>query len=57
MMFVPVVVFIGFKAVGYIEFKILGVAIGIGLWGAYRVLRGVIMFFAPKSEPGDVATQ
>jgi uncharacterized protein YjeT (DUF2065 family) len=57
MMFVPVVVFIGMKAVGYIEFKILGVAIGVGLWGAYRVLRGVIMFFAPKSEPGDVATQ
>jgi hypothetical protein len=33
------------------------VTIMVGLWGTWKVLKGTIMFSAPKSEPGDVAEQ
>jgi hypothetical protein len=27
----------------------------VGIYGAYCFLKGMIMFFSPKSEPGDVS--
>jgi hypothetical protein len=29
----------------------------VGLWGVWLLLNGIIMFLAPKSEPGDLADQ
>jgi hypothetical protein len=57
MMCVPVVTFLSFRAAGFMPIKLLGIAGAVGLWGAYKVLRGTLMFFAPKSEAGDVSEQ
>ena len=57
MMCVPVVFFLVCRSVGYLPLKLFAVTIMLGLWGAYMALKGTIMFFAPKSEPGDVADQ
>lgn len=57
LMCVPVATLIGCMAVGYIPLKLIGVTGVLGLWGFYRLLKGSIMFIAPKSEPGDVSDQ
>jgi hypothetical protein len=57
MMCVPVVAFIVFTMIHFFEIKIFGATLVIGLWGAWRVLSGTIMFLSPRSEKGDVADQ
>ena len=54
---VPVVALIVFLSVGYLPLKLFAVTLMIGTYGAWTLLKGVIMFLAPKSEPGDVAEQ
>src|ERR1017187_114827 len=54
---VPVVFFLICTSMGVLPLKLFAVTIIIGLWGAWMILKGTIMFFAPKSEPGDVAEQ
>ena len=36
--------------------QLFAVTIMIGLWGLWILIKGIIMFVAPKSEPGDVAS-
>jgi hypothetical protein len=55
MMCVPVIAFFIFKSIGVFPLKIFGAAIVVGVWGAWRVLSGVIMIMSPRSEKGDVA--
>ena len=55
MMLIPVVALVIFLSVGYIPMKIFGLLVAIGVWGAFRVLNGVIMVLSPKSEKGDVS--
>ena len=57
MMCVPVIFFLVCISVGFLPLKVFALTVMLGLWGAYMVLKGTIMFFAPKSEPGDVANQ
>ena len=57
MMCVPVIFFLICSSVGVLPLKLFAVTIMVGLWGAWMALKGTIMFFAPKSEPGDVADQ
>jgi hypothetical protein len=57
LMCVPVVFFLVCMSSGILPLKLFAVTIMVGLWGAWQVLKGTIMFFAPKSEPGDVAEQ
>ncbi|MDB6021497.1 MAG: Pyrrolo-quinoline quinone [Pedosphaera sp.] len=57
LMCVPVVTYLGFRAMGFLPIKLLGLAGAVGVWGAYRVLKGAIMIISPKSEPGDVSEQ
>ncbi len=57
MMCVPVVALIFFLSIHYIPIKIMGAAIGVGLWGLIKVIQGLIMILAPKMETGDVADQ
>lgn len=54
---VPLAAFIGMSLVGAVSFQLLGIAGVFGLWGIYRLLKGIIMFVSPKSEPGDVSAQ
>jgi hypothetical protein len=54
---VPVVAWFIFQSVGIIPMKIFALTIMVGLYGAYMILKGTIMFTAPKSEPGDVSDQ
>ena len=37
--------------------KIMGIAIAIGLYGAWLLINGIIMVAAPKMESGDLADQ
>ncbi len=54
---VPVVAYFIFQRVGVLPLKLFAVAIMVGLWGAYQVLRGSILLAAPQMESGDVAEQ
>jgi len=54
---VPVAFYLVCTHMGVLPMKLFGLTIMVGLWGAYMLLKGLIMFFAPKSEPGDVAAQ
>jgi hypothetical protein len=56
-LFVPAIAWVVFSWIRFIPMKLFGMAVLIGLWGVYQLLKGIIMFIAPKSEPGDVAEQ
>lgn len=53
LMCVPVIAW--FAHLALISLKLMGAAIGAGLWGAWLVLNGVILVAAPRMESGDVA--
>jgi hypothetical protein len=36
---------------------VTGTAMLVGFWGAYKIIKGIIMIMAPKSEPGDVSQE
>jgi hypothetical protein len=57
LMCVPVVAFFVFLGMGYFPLKVFAVTVMVGLVGVYMVVKGVIMFLAPRSEGGDVAEQ
>jgi len=57
LMCVPIAAWLTFLSIGFIFMKLFAVAIMVGLYGAYNVLRGIFMVLAPKSEAGDVAEQ
>jgi hypothetical protein len=54
---VPVGAWFFFAHIGILPMKIFALLIMIGLYGAYQAVKGTIMVIAPKSEPGDVASQ
>jgi hypothetical protein len=54
---VPVAFYVICSRIGIVPMKLFALTIMLGLWGVWMLLKGVIMFFAPKSEPGDVANQ
>jgi hypothetical protein len=54
MIMVPIVTFLVMLSAGYLNIKILGVTVAIGLWGLSRGISGAIMLISPKSEKGDV---
>ena len=55
LMCVPVIAWIYFSSIGVIPLKLFGATCVVGVYGAWRFLKGTIMFVAPRSEPGDVA--
>lgn len=57
LMMVPIITLIVFLCVGVILLKVMAVAIMVALWGVWRLINGIIMFLAPKSQPGDLADQ
>jgi hypothetical protein len=54
---VPVAAWFIFSRIGVLPMKIFAVCVMVGLWGAYRILKGTIMAVSPRSESGDVADQ
>lgn len=48
---------VGQLAVGFVSTKLMGVAVLAAVFGAYLIIRGLLMVLAPKSEGGDVADQ
>jgi hypothetical protein len=57
LMFVPVFALIGFLKYRFFPVQVLGVAMMIGCYGFYLLIKGLFMMIAPKSEGGDVADQ
>jgi pSer/pThr/pTyr-binding forkhead associated (FHA) protein len=55
LMCVPVVSFFGFLHMGIFPINLFAMTVMVGLYGAWRLLKGTFMFLSPKSEPGDVA--
>jgi len=52
----PIVAWIFMIAVVHLLFvKIWALTLMVGLYGMYCLLKGLIMFFSPGSEPGDVS--
>jgi hypothetical protein len=54
---VPVAFYLIFSRIGFMPMKLFALTVMLGLWGGWMLLKGIIMFLAPKSEPGDVANQ
>lgn len=54
---VPIVSLIIFLMINYIPLKIFAVTVMVGLYGLWQLLKGLMMFIAPKGEPGDVSDQ
>jgi hypothetical protein len=46
-----------FGGAAMISIKLFAIMIMLGLWGAYRVLKGTFMVVAPKAQSGDVSEQ
>jgi len=56
MVLFPIVSWIFFVVVIHLIFiKIWALTLMVGLYGMYCLIKGMIMFFAPGSEPGDVS--
>jgi pSer/pThr/pTyr-binding forkhead associated (FHA) protein len=55
LMCVPVVAFFYFLHLGIFPIKLFAMTVAVGLYGAWRFLKGMFMVLAPKSEAGDVA--
>ena len=54
---VPVAAWFIFSSIGVIPLKLFAITVMVGLWGAWRILKGTIMVVSPRSEKGDVADQ
>lgn len=54
---VPIAAGLFFLAIGYFPLKIFAVTVLVGLYGLWELLKGLMMFIAPKGEPGDVSEQ
>jgi hypothetical protein len=54
---VPIVSLIVFIMIGVIPMKIFGLTLAVGCWGVWKLINGIIMVLAPKTEHGDLADQ
>ncbi len=55
MMAVPIVALIIFLIIGIIPITLFAIVLGVGLWGAWKVVNGIIMALAPRAEQGELA--
>lgn len=54
---VAALIAIGQVVAGFFSTKLMGIAVLAAVYGAYLIIRGLLMVLAPKSEGGDVADQ
>lgn len=57
LMFVPVIVYLILAHIGYVDFKLLGMAVVVGIAGAWFCLKGTFMLVSPQTEVGDFSDQ
>ena len=57
MVSVPIISWFIFASMGVIPLKLFALTVIVGLWGGYRLLKGITLVVAPRSETGDVADQ
>ncbi len=57
MMCAPVVFLVVSLMVGTLLLWVFAATVIVGFWGIYEIIKGIQMFFAPKSARGDVAEQ
>jgi hypothetical protein len=55
MMLVPVIVWLILAHIGYVDAKLLGMAVVVGIAGAWFCLKGTFMVVSPGTEVGDVS--
>jgi hypothetical protein len=55
MVAVPVIAYVIFISMGFIPLKTFACTVVVGLWGAWKVLKGGLMFVFPESETVDLA--
>lgn len=55
LMCVPLGALVVFHQIGVFSAKLFGLALMVGLYGVWLLIKGSIMFVSPKSESGDVA--
>jgi hypothetical protein len=54
-MCVPVLAYAFFRRIGFLPIKIFALAVSVGLFGCYLLLRGVFMLLLPRMESGEIA--
>jgi len=52
---VPIVAYCIFLAIGVLPIKIFSLTVAVGVWGAWKILKGSLMVFSPEMEKGDLA--
>lgn len=52
---IPVIAYVFFMAIGVIYMKIFALTIVAGVFGLWKVIDGVSMIIAPRSERGDLS--
>jgi len=57
MVCVPIIAWAVFTKIGVLPIKLFALTVMVGLYGAYRLIKGTIMVISPRSETGDVASQ
>lgn len=55
MIALPAMAVVGSLMVGFLSLTIIGLTGAVGLWGLWNVFDGLVLFFSPGSEGGDVA--
>jgi predicted phage tail protein len=55
LMSVPVFAWFFFASIGAISLKLFAIAVMVGAWGGWLLLKGIFMIVSPRSESGDVA--
>jgi hypothetical protein len=54
---IPVIAWAMMASMGVYSVSLLGIAGAFGLWGAWKLLKGVLMLIFPEMESSDVADQ
>jgi len=54
---VPVIALLVFICFRVIPLTLFAMTVAVGIFGAYLIIKGILMAVAPKSEKGDVADQ
>ncbi len=57
LMFVPVILWLILAQVGYIDVKLMAMAVVVGIAGAWFCLKGTFMVVSPQTEIGEVSDQ
>lgn len=55
LIFIPVAAYFGMESMHFLSLKVLAATVIIGLYGIWKVVRGIVLNFSPHSETGDLS--